>query len=70
MRDAARLWAQARNDGTPTASPDALDGDVILAAQCQNLRLPGEEYVVATTNVGHLTLFVPADLWTNITPGS
>ncbi len=67
---AAKLWAQARNDGKPTASPDALDADVILAAQTLSLKLPPDQYIVATTNIGHLTQFVSADLWTNILPGS
>lgn len=31
---AAEFWAQARNGGTPTADPKALDGDVILARRC------------------------------------
>lgn len=65
---AARLWAQARNAGTPTASADALDGDVVLAAQALNLGLSASDFVIATTNPGHLSQFVPCDLWTNITP--
>lgn len=65
---AAVLWAQARNTGTPTASPEALDGDVILAAQAFDLDVPGANLIIATTNVGHLSRFVAADLWTNITP--
>jgi len=63
---AAKLWGQLRNAGTPTASVDALDGDVLLAAQALSLGVPARELVVATTNVAHLSLFLPADLWTNI----
>lgn len=65
---AAKLWAQARNAGTPTAGVDALDGDVILAAQALSLGLPNSEFVVATTNVAHLSRFVMAEHWTNIAP--
>lgn len=65
---AAKLWGQARNSGTPTASVDALDGDVILAAQTLSLGVPIQDLVVATTNVAHLSLFVPADVWSNIAP--
>ena len=57
-----------RNAGTPTAGVDALDGDVILAAQALSLGVATQDLVVATTNVAHLSLFVPADLWTNIVP--
>src|SRR4051794_35952391 len=32
MQLAAELWARARKRGMPTSPPDALDGDVILAA--------------------------------------
>jgi predicted nucleic acid-binding protein len=32
MLKAAEFWAESRQAGKPTASPDALDGDVILAA--------------------------------------
>jgi len=65
---AAVLWGQARNAGTPTADPKELDGDVILAAQALTLGVPLSDLVVATTNVGHLAQFVPAELWTNIAP--
>jgi predicted nucleic acid-binding protein len=70
LEDAAKLWARARNAGGATAAPDALDGDVILAAQAQSLAIAPAGFVVATTNVAHLAPFVPADLWTNIPPGS
>lgn len=60
---AAELWAQARQRGTPTADPRALDGDVILAAQASLLAAGGDEVVVATTNVGHLAQFIDAREW-------
>ena len=66
MRRAAELWADLRRAGTPTSDPHALDGDVILAAQAMSLGLPPDEYVVATTNVGHLARLVPAKLWSDI----
>lgn len=33
MREAAEYWAEARNAHKPTSPKEALDGDVILAAQ-------------------------------------
>lgn len=66
MRQAARLWASARQSGQPTASDNTIDGDVILAAQA--LSLDVSDLVIATTNVGHLSRFVPAQLWTEIEP--
>lgn len=66
MRLAAQLWAQARQQGQPTAGDKNIDADVILAAQA--LTLGAAQIVVATTNIGHLSRFVPADLWQNISP--
>ncbi len=68
MNNAAQLWAQARQTGKPMAHPQALDGDVILCAQTLALQSlhPNETVIVATTNVGHLTRFVTANLWQNI----
>lgn len=68
---ASDLWASARQAGMPTADRQALDGDVILAAQALTL-IPGawgqasETVLVATTNVGHLERFVDARHWQNI----
>lgn len=64
MRRAAELWAQARQTGQPTADDKALDGDVILASQA--LTLGVTDVVIATTNVGHLSRFAPAALWSEI----
>ena len=68
LRLGAKLWAQARNAGNTTADPRELNGDVLIAAQALDLGLPTADFIIATTNVGHLSQFVPADLWTNITP--
>jgi predicted nucleic acid-binding protein len=65
MRDAAALWADARNSGAATAHDLALDGDVILAAQARGLE-PRDSVVVATTNVKHLSRYVHARVWTDV----
>lgn len=66
MRRAAELWAQARQQGQPTASDDTIDIDMILAAQA--LTLGVADVVIATTNIRHLSHFVPAELWQAIIP--
>jgi predicted nucleic acid-binding protein len=68
MLQAADFWAQARQQGQPTAPDLALDGDVILAAQALLLAQQGDPVVIATTNVGHLSRFVPAQRWQDIQP--
>lgn len=65
---ASELWAQARSMGKQTAGNDALDGDVILCAQVLEAGYAPGSYIVATTNVKHLSLFVTADVWQNISP--
>jgi predicted nucleic acid-binding protein len=67
MRRAAELWAEARNRGQPTAPPEALDGDCILAALALASAGPGDVVTVATDNVGHLAQFVDAQRWETIT---
>src|ERR1700687_979175 len=64
MRRAAELWAQARQQGQPTAGDNTIDADIILAAQALTLGTP--EVIIATTNVGHLSRFVLADDWQNV----
>ncbi len=68
MRDAAWLWARARNQGYPTAHDAALDGDVLLAAQARRLKAeqPTETVVVATTNPSHLRRYVDARVWRQV----
>lgn len=68
MRDAAQLWAQARNEGYPTAHDAAFDGDVVLAAQARDLlaEASGERVVVATTNIAHLARYVDAAVWSEL----
>ena len=66
MRLAAHYWAQVRQQGKPTTSDKALDGDVILAAQASILERRGDDVVIATTNVGHLSRLVKAKGWRDI----
>jgi predicted nucleic acid-binding protein len=68
LRLGSMLWAQARNAGTPTADPKELDGDVLISAQALDTGLPKSDFIVATVNVGHMALFVPAKEWTSIFP--
>jgi predicted nucleic acid-binding protein len=68
LETAARLWGQQRRAGQPSADPQALDCDVILAAQALSLGVAAPELIVATTNPAHLSLLLPCDLWTNIHP--
>ena len=68
MLRAADLWAHSRRTGVSTGDPRKLDVDVILAAQALTLVAPSADVIVATANVAHLSRFVSADLWTNITP--
>jgi predicted nucleic acid-binding protein len=72
MRTAARLWSQARRGGYSTDSPEALDGDVILAAQSLEYCGQGDQLWVATENVKDLSRYVSrpdrVQPWEAITP--
>ncbi len=69
---AAQLWASLRQQGLPTTSYDALDVDVILAAQANlqadRLRPYGVPVIVATANLKHLQRLTTAELWHTIRP--
>ncbi len=66
MRQAAKLWAQSRQQGQPTAGDKTIDGDMILVAQAVTLRVP--DVVIVTTNVGHLSRFIAAEVWQDVAP--
>ena len=65
---AAELWARSRQGGRPTASPHALDIDVILAARALSFGVPSSQVVIVTTNAKHLSQFVDARHWDEIIP--
>jgi predicted nucleic acid-binding protein len=69
MRRAAEFWADVRRRGVPTAAPDALDADCILAGQAVSITATGNPVTIATTNITHLSRFpsVDAQDWTTIT---
>jgi hypothetical protein len=65
---AAEHWAFLRQSGIPTASPDALDADAILAGQAALAGRPGDTVTIATTNLAHLSRFpgIDAQIWDQI----
>lgn len=70
MIAASELWAEARLAGAQTADDRDLDVDVILAATARELisERANDDVFVATTNLRHLSRFVPAQLWEEIAP--
>jgi predicted nucleic acid-binding protein len=68
LKKAAKLWAEARSQGIPTADTKNIDADMIICAQCQLFQeeYPGQYVVIATTNVKHLERFAEAENWRNI----
>ncbi len=66
MIRASGLWAEARRRGRPTAGPQSLDADVILAAQALTAAGEGGSLTIATPNVRHLGLFTDARPWGEI----
>ena len=65
---AAEFWAFLRQTGVPTASPDALDADAIIAGQVALAGLPGDTVTFATTNLCDLSRFpgIDAQTWDQI----
>ncbi len=65
---AADIWATARSEGQPTAGDRNLDADMIICATWQDLatNYPGQEVVIATTNVRHLSRFATAVRWEDL----
>lgn len=66
MLKAAEYWAVARQRGRPTAPDQALDCDMILSAQAFVAGQHGDETVIATMNLDHLSRFSDARLWQEI----
>jgi hypothetical protein len=65
---AAEFWACLRQVGIPTAAPEALDADAILAGQAALAGQPGDTVTIATTNLAHLSRFpgIDAQTWDQI----
>jgi predicted nucleic acid-binding protein len=66
FQKAAELWAKVRKEGMPTAGDEALDADVLLAAQLLTSKFASQKLVVATTNPKHIARFLDAREWQSI----
>ena len=69
MLRACAFWAEVRQQGVPTASPDALDADCILAGMAATAFDPNDVVTIATSNIAHLSRFpgIDAQDWFNVT---
>jgi predicted nucleic acid-binding protein len=69
MLRAAQFWAEVRQQGIPTASPDALDADCIVAGMAAVAGRNSDTVTIATNNVVHLSRFSGIDArdWLAIT---
>jgi hypothetical protein len=65
---AADLWANADTEGRTTRDKKNIDVDIIISAQCQILQADnlGQQVIIATTNVKHLSRFCEAVNWQEI----
>jgi hypothetical protein len=65
---AADLWTNAVADGQTTRDRKNIDVDIIISAQCQILQADnrGQQVIVATTNIKHLSRFCDAVIWQEI----
>jgi hypothetical protein len=68
MHKAAALWADARRRGLATDDEKEIDADVILAAQALLFTGLTDNLIVATDNARHLSRYVDARHWGDITP--
>jgi predicted nucleic acid-binding protein len=68
MLRAADYWADTRRAGVPTASPQSLDADCIVAGQAATVGGLTDAVVIATSNTFHLGYFtgVNAQDWMTI----
>jgi predicted nucleic acid-binding protein len=68
LKSAAEIWSNARNEGQPTSGDRNLDADMIICATWQDLatRYPGQEVVIVTTNIRHLSRFANAVVWQDL----
>jgi predicted nucleic acid-binding protein len=65
---AAELWARASTSGQTTRDEKDIDIDIIISAQYQLLRdeFPGQQVIMATTNLKHLSIFCEAAHWRDV----
>jgi predicted nucleic acid-binding protein len=67
---AAEFWALSRRMGVPTGPDAGLEADAILAGCAATVGRPGDEVLIASSNVRHWSRFpgIDAREWTSLIP--